>query len=81
MCLFFSSDTPFNQNYSRPCNESWRQSHTNGYVPEAQLQFVSDAVMAFAVALRVRFITRNTNTLTTKGCYQIILFNVIYFAA
>ena len=29
------------------------RSRDNGYVPEAQLQFVSDTVMAFAVALRV----------------------------
>ena len=48
-----SSETPYNQNYTRMCNGSERQTRENGYVPEAQLQFVSDAVMAFAVALRV----------------------------
>ncbi len=32
---------------------SLRQTFDNGYVAEAQLQFVSDCIMAFAVALRV----------------------------
>ena len=35
------------------CSPDLRQTRDNGFVPEAQLQFVSDAVMAFAVALRV----------------------------
>ncbi|ELT99213.1 hypothetical protein CAPTEDRAFT_202413 [Capitella teleta] len=34
------------------CDGTERQTKQNGYVPEAQLQFVSDAVMAFGVALR-----------------------------
>ena len=48
-----SSETPFNQNYTRQCNGSERQTKDNGYVAEAQLQFVSDSIMAFAVALKV----------------------------
>ena len=48
-----SPETPFNQNYSETCTGEERQTRQNGYVPEAQLQFVSDAIMAFAVALKV----------------------------
>lgn len=48
-----SLETPFNQNYTEPCDPNARQTLYNGYVPEAQLQFVSDSVMAFAVALKV----------------------------
>ena len=49
-----SIETPFNQNYTETCGPNLRQTQQNGYVAEAQLQYVSDAVMAFAVALKVR---------------------------
>jgi len=49
-----SIETPFNQNYSRFCDRKLRQTKQNGYQREAQLQFVSDAVLAFAHALKVR---------------------------
>lgn len=45
-----SSATPFNQNYSRVCTRQERLS-SNDTSFEDQLQFVSDAVMAFAHAL------------------------------
>ena len=51
--IYSIAETPFNQNYSRQCNGSEKLTKDNGYVPEAQLQFVSDAVMAFGVALAV----------------------------
>lgn len=47
-------ETPFNQNYSRTCDViTERQTVDNGFELEAQLQFVSDAVLAFAHALKV----------------------------
>ena len=51
-----SLETPFNQNYTRPCDDTLRQTRDNGYEQEAQLQFVSDAVLAFAFALKVRVV-------------------------
>lgn len=48
-----SLETPFNQNYTVVCDPDLRQSWDNGYEPEAQLQYVSDAVMAFAIAIKV----------------------------
>ena len=38
------------------CAAGLRQSWQNGFEPEAQLQFVSDAVMAFAHALKVELL-------------------------
>ena len=61
-----SPETPFNQNYTRVCSGEERQTRYNGYVPEAQLQFVSDAVMAFAVALQVPTDTGSINLNTVK---------------
>ena len=59
-----SSETPFNQNYTEPCNMSLRQTKDNGYEAEAQLQFVSDSVMAFAVALKVSTVFHSGNAHT-----------------
>lgn len=44
--------TPFNRNYSRRCTGRERIGANQGYRLEGQLQFVSDAVLAFAYALR-----------------------------
>ncbi len=43
--------TPYNRNYSRACTGKERLTAQNTQF-EAQLQFVSDAVMAFAHAFR-----------------------------
>jgi hypothetical protein len=56
-----SVETPFNANYSRTCDGTERQTRRNGYVPEAQLQFVSDAVFAFGYALRVSLVIQVAN--------------------
>ncbi|XP_046678588.1 metabotropic glutamate receptor isoform X1 [Homalodisca vitripennis] len=46
-----SSVTPYNSKYTKPCGSQHRlDGHNMAF--ENQLQFVSDAVMAFAVALR-----------------------------
>uniref|UniRef100_A0A1I8IHE0 G_PROTEIN_RECEP_F3_4 domain-containing protein n=1 Tax=Macrostomum lignano TaxID=282301 RepID=A0A1I8IHE0_9PLAT len=48
--------TPYNQKHSEMCRPELRMSESDAkFVLEPQLQFVSDAVMAFAVALRVRW--------------------------
>ncbi|RWS05544.1 metabotropic glutamate receptor 4-like protein, partial [Dinothrombium tinctorium] len=47
-----SQATPFNQFYKRNCNGNERMSYENGYEPEKQLQFVSDAVLAFGYAFK-----------------------------
>ena len=44
-------NTPYNQNYKRNCSGNERLTKENTQF-EAQLQFVSDAVMAFAYAFR-----------------------------
>ncbi|KAM7311515.1 metabotropic glutamate receptor 6 [Ixodes scapularis] len=44
--------TPYNQDYARRCTGRERLSRSQGYEPERQLQFVGDAVLAFAYALR-----------------------------
>lgn len=46
-----SSRTPFNKDYTRMCNKKEKLTKNNTDF-EDQLQFVSDAVMAFAYALR-----------------------------
>jgi metabotropic X receptor len=46
-------ETPFNQDYAEACDVREQQTADNGFELEAQLQFVSDAVMAFAYALKV----------------------------
>jgi metabotropic X receptor len=46
-------ETPFNQDHINVCSGDNRQTIDNGFELEAQLQFVSDAVMAFAYALKV----------------------------
>ena len=46
-----SSATPYNQNYSRSCTGYEKLTKENTQF-EAQLQFVSDAVLAFAHAFR-----------------------------
>ncbi|XP_023224287.1 metabotropic glutamate receptor 7-like [Centruroides sculpturatus] len=48
-----SSDTPFNLRYEKLCTEEEFMTYQNGYEPEKQLQFVSDAVLAFAHALKM----------------------------
>ncbi|XP_067128355.1 metabotropic glutamate receptor-like [Centruroides vittatus] len=48
-----SSDTPFNLRYENLCTEEEIMTYQNGYEPEKQLQFVSDAVLAFAHALKM----------------------------
>ncbi|XP_022235092.1 metabotropic glutamate receptor 4-like [Limulus polyphemus] len=47
-----SMTTPYNQNYDRYCTGDEKMTYENGYEPERQLQFVSDAVLAFAYAFR-----------------------------
>ncbi|XP_067123337.1 metabotropic glutamate receptor 6-like [Centruroides vittatus] len=47
-----STDTPFNGNYTRFCTGEEKMKFENGYEPEGQLQFVSDAVLTFAYALK-----------------------------
>ncbi|XP_013777493.1 metabotropic glutamate receptor 4-like [Limulus polyphemus] len=47
-----STPTPYNQKYSRICKGNETMTYVNGYEPEPQLQFVSDAVMAFAYAFK-----------------------------
>ncbi|XP_064459778.1 metabotropic glutamate receptor 2-like isoform X2 [Ornithodoros turicata] len=47
-----SLPTPYNGKYDRPCTGDERLSKRNGFEMERQLQFVSDAVLAFAYALR-----------------------------
>lgn len=49
-------ETPFNQDYAKECDVTDRQTANNGFELEAQLQFVSDAVLAFAYALKVNTI-------------------------
>ncbi|KAL1428247.1 hypothetical protein MTO96_002645 [Rhipicephalus appendiculatus] len=44
--------TPFNQHHQRSCTGEERISDNKAYKLEAQLQFVSNAVLAFAYALR-----------------------------
>lgn len=46
-----SSSTPSNVNYSKMCTKTEKLTYADTFF-EAQLQFVSDAVMAFAYALR-----------------------------
>ena len=46
-----ASVTPYNQKYKRPCTMKERLTKQN-MVFEDQLQFVSDAVMAFGYAFR-----------------------------
>ena len=46
-----TSKTPYNQNYSRTCTGKEKLLAEETEI-EAQLQFVSDAVMAFAYAFR-----------------------------
>ncbi|XP_054288605.1 metabotropic glutamate receptor 2-like [Macrosteles quadrilineatus] len=45
-----SSNTPYNRKYTTTCDPSYRLPQDTAF--ENQLQFVSDAVMAFAIALR-----------------------------
>ena len=63
--------TPFNQHYSTFCTGRERLTR-DGFELEAQLEFVSDAVMAFAHALRVSGIGRGDSTCsggnTVSGC-------------
>ena len=47
------------------CAAGLRQSWQNGFEPEAQLQFVSDAVMAFAHALKVELLLLYTSVIMT----------------
>ncbi|KAL8614715.1 hypothetical protein ACOMHN_066452 [Nucella lapillus] len=47
-----SAPTPFNQNYDRVCTGQEQITEDNGFEMEAQLQFVSDAVLAFAYAFK-----------------------------
>ncbi|CAH1776113.1 unnamed protein product [Owenia fusiformis] len=47
-----SLPTPFNAKYNTSCRGDEMQTKQNGYVAEAQLQYVSDATLAFAVALK-----------------------------
>ncbi|XP_064643302.1 metabotropic glutamate receptor 3-like isoform X2 [Lineus longissimus] len=44
--------TPLNEDFVINCTDNMTQSYETGYMPEAQLQFVSDAVLAFANAIR-----------------------------
>ncbi|KAF8790267.1 Metabotropic glutamate receptor like protein [Argiope bruennichi] len=46
-----SLNTPYNQG-REPCTGKEKLSFDNGYEPERQLQFVSDAVLTFAYAIR-----------------------------
>jgi hypothetical protein len=45
--------TPLNEDFVINCTDNMTQSYQTGYMPEAQLQFVSDAVLAFAYAIKV----------------------------
>ncbi|XP_076306569.1 metabotropic glutamate receptor 2-like [Tachypleus tridentatus] len=47
-----STVTPYNQNYDKFCSGDEVMTYSNGYEPERQLQFVSDAVLSFAYAFR-----------------------------
>lgn len=46
-------ETPFNQDYIGPCNNTSQLTRDNGFQLDPHLQFVSDAVLAFAYALKV----------------------------
>lgn len=48
-----SAWTPFNENYTKVCTGNEEVTEENGFELEGQLQFVSDAVMAFAYAVKV----------------------------
>lgn len=45
--------TPYNEQFNRTCTGKEKYDEEYPYSPEAQLQFVSDAVMAFAYAYKV----------------------------
>ncbi|RWS29510.1 metabotropic glutamate receptor 8-like protein [Leptotrombidium deliense] len=47
-----SQITPYNQLYTRKCSGKEEMSYANGYEPEKQLQFVSDAVLTFGFAFK-----------------------------
>ncbi|XP_070208066.1 metabotropic glutamate receptor 3-like [Littorina saxatilis] len=47
-----SAQTPFNQKYEKTCTGEEQISGNNGFEMEAQLQFVSDGVLAFAHAYK-----------------------------
>ncbi|GAB6022949.1 hypothetical protein CHUAL_007040 [Chamberlinius hualienensis] len=47
-----STVTPYNQHYKTTCSGDEIVTPEKGYVPESQLQFVSDSVMAFAHAFK-----------------------------
>ncbi|XP_067659268.1 metabotropic glutamate receptor 8-like [Haliotis asinina] len=47
-----SAWTPFNENYTKVCTGNEEVTEENGFELEGQLQFVSDAVMSFAYAVK-----------------------------